>query len=1350
MYISIAKTLLDQGDTIGAEKSLSLVRDITGQIDVTKTKGDLFLAAGYGKRALAAYSQALAVNRDSLELQFKTAALREGNGQPEVANALYASALTKVMQGLPAALQAAPPDQGNRAPLGAFIVTSSSSQVNTDVTRDYRTYYDILMQGLIATWPESEEAAAERLQGFVGMFDDELDKTLDHMEEESSAQEGEGDEEPIRLARYARLNHLAKLLQRLGIAVNRQDVADSANLALAQHFANDEKFVESLRRFFSSAGIEPASELVEAMPDVVAQEIPSGESRLEYNLGRAIEQESIERIARISTIVEPPEPLDRLFRGYLNEGNYRRTLRYASAAFNDADYQRLLNTAVPLLQENPGDAMNLIVEDPAFVLEIEEMADVRLATLDDSFLKNSDVQESLRRNFYSATSLWYYVKQRDNVGDLISLFEQLVDGFRQNQRTLAIDMFELHGDLLRSPLEESLQVQVEEATSSLMQKVDMQDEYNRLYALSMIFNFDVHPTNQDLFFRIVDDFLATTRGSDVIRSLLRDYYSGDLTSAYTSMLDLYTSNSRIQFYSNDAIFTVFKQQYLDSIEQIRTGEIDDLEYAKMLLQLTPSYTTVDDDVAVSAEKLLGLLEGLLQRFPEDKDTVLQLIGGKIAINEKGDLGKYLRSYYALDKTQESMRMAHYLTSIENELYGEALAVALDGGPDLRDERIRTAILERNDSAQTRDFSDPAGILKAVRGKDLYESSVVSSMVPESLQALVTQLQEIAASDSVNPEEIPLLLRTLWRGSQASALSDSMSSFYGMRNFLPMLLQWPSTGNASQNVLYGSIGVVRVAMPSEHETESETVPTLMEVLITKASLGRELEQLLLALSQSERQSSNYVYELVSKAYQEFPAEMSDRLQELSAKVENGKANDHEFTLWMKLVLDTNAPVTEQEADAFVAKVNSIASPRAEHLSSFATLLAEFGHVDHAVECYTLLAINQAHYNEFSGTLGSLVIRPSGSSAGFNLMSLIEQANESLPLESSQAFVRRVIPLVRPFADMPEMLSIYYAFVIRALSVAFDPEQTLAIAEEFVPGITSVDQEVQGIDGIRLVQLVRVAYLAQDLESAEAYSRPLFTQQSILSSTELSEPPAVHPRLISNSRYQTVNNMQSIANVLGIQLPAAGEAIDVLTSTYQSPTSADIFVGLLDDIVDFDSRENASALLGSLRSWLDEGDIHTGSVLSALGEVVEVHVRRDENEQARNVAEYIQDWILTGSSDQLDAYQVNWFTSLVQDVQIAVDPVIARMVLGRESVDAAKKLQLLKSMRSHHQDSDLVDVARYADSDDAGLNVLREIRAIVAAGDDADYLAELDGRILALENAYESIRIAGGFAESVDSS
>ena len=80
VYITLGKTLLEQGDTQGVEKAFNLINDITGMIDVNQTKADLFKIAGYADQALEYYNQALSVNRDDLELLHATAVLREGNG----------------------------------------------------------------------------------------------------------------------------------------------------------------------------------------------------------------------------------------------------------------------------------------------------------------------------------------------------------------------------------------------------------------------------------------------------------------------------------------------------------------------------------------------------------------------------------------------------------------------------------------------------------------------------------------------------------------------------------------------------------------------------------------------------------------------------------------------------------------------------------------------------------------------------------------------------------------------------------------------------------------------------------------------------------------------------------------------------------------------------------------------------------------------------------------------------------------------------------------------------------------------------------------------------------------------
>ena len=142
VYISLAKTLLEREDTLGAEKSLNLVRDITGQIDVNQTKADLFQEAGFVKKALTSYSTALALNQDDSTLLLKTAVLREANGQLDVANTLYMKGLLNVLRTQPDRLHTESRSPTNNIqsmlPVGVRMVGASR---NLSVNRDYQTFF---------------------------------------------------------------------------------------------------------------------------------------------------------------------------------------------------------------------------------------------------------------------------------------------------------------------------------------------------------------------------------------------------------------------------------------------------------------------------------------------------------------------------------------------------------------------------------------------------------------------------------------------------------------------------------------------------------------------------------------------------------------------------------------------------------------------------------------------------------------------------------------------------------------------------------------------------------------------------------------------------------------------------------------------------------------------------------------------------------------------------------------------------------------------------------------------------------------------------------------------------------
>ena len=149
VYIDLGKVLLERGDLAGAEKAFDGIDDITGLIDVNKTKADLLHEAGHSAEALNYYTRALSVKPDDLALLAKTALLRETNGQLAVANRLYERALGNVLRTQPATAKAKRPGS-DQSPMAMF-----GPRVDLAVTRDYRTYFETLAQGSSSHGPKT-------------------------------------------------------------------------------------------------------------------------------------------------------------------------------------------------------------------------------------------------------------------------------------------------------------------------------------------------------------------------------------------------------------------------------------------------------------------------------------------------------------------------------------------------------------------------------------------------------------------------------------------------------------------------------------------------------------------------------------------------------------------------------------------------------------------------------------------------------------------------------------------------------------------------------------------------------------------------------------------------------------------------------------------------------------------------------------------------------------------------------------------------------------------------------------------------------------------------------------------
>ena len=1350
VYISVARTLLTRGDTVGAERSLSLVRDITGQIDVVKTKADLFLAAGYTKQALASYSQALTVNRDSLELQFKTAALREGNGQLDVANALYASALDKVMRGLPAALHAAPPKSENRMGITGpmMVYMAPGSRVNTSVTREYRTYYDILVQGLISTWPKTKQDSEARLNEIRSLFDDELTKAVEILEQEAT-EETEEEADPPSLARFSRLDHVAQLLRRLYVATGNNNLSEAIDLALVQHFSEDEEYASNLKAHFDSSGVLPSPVLVEKLPDLEVKEIPEDQTRIEAALLEAIEDMDIERVSRISNVLDTPEPLDRLFRDYMNDGNYRAGLQYASVVFDDSSYLRLVNVAVPHLKENRKDLLQFLYDDPNFLIELEDLIDDRLFPINDEFMRDPDVRESLRQNYYRVASLWHYAQERGGIEELVLLYEYFVENIRENQISIGMDPGQVYRDFLASPLDSSLQERIQSATSKLLSKLDMQDEYVRQNMQSMICIFEgIDETNIDVFMQTLDDFESSVRGSEQIVSVVREYHKGNIDIAYQGILDIYKEASSLRFYLRDPLFSAFRKQFLNSMNDILEGNIDDVELARVLMdQSRYYYGDTDPELEEIRNKRGEMFEALNKKFPDEKYFIQQLVWSTGNSEKVLDV---LKSYYDLEADNDNIRMAYYMSALGFENYDKALAIALDGRSDLRRSDVREEIFKENDAPMTGPSDPSADILRNIRGVAPNYGS--SNFMPDGLEAIFTRLQEIANSETVDRDEVPNLIRSLWRGAQAAGLGDSMRRFYGSGNIQPMLIQYPSKGKPTSNVMYMSssmvytvVGPYGMVVSSRYEEDEEEVPTLLEVLMSKAPLGRELERFVVALSPWERQNSTLMYEQISKAYQEFPEDLSQRLKELSVEIIEDTADDHEFMLWLILVSDSDVQLTDDESKAIVARARRTSESNPKRLQNVARVLAKSGRFSDAVDCYEMLVLSQIRYREFSSQSRNMIVFGGPRTASVDVLTLIEDASEQLPAESAQLLVQRVIPLARPFDSDEQIQAIWKAFMVRALSLVYPPSDVTDEAQKIDPNVAQIPQEIEVHDAIRLVEVARVHYMSKDFAKGNQYIEGLFHPTSIEDASQSAVSVIFGPQYVMTAAQQKSASMQSMTRVLGLNYAQPFLYRQSAPTPDQPPIGAQVLINALDGFVGVELPNTSDSLVRVFSSWLGDSSISQEAVFSALDRMVGLCEELEQMEQAQAIAVSLQDWLLEQGNEELNSDTVETFLSIASKVDFIVDAEIVRISLERDLLIHDRKVELVKSLRQTLEPGKALEIARLGDTESAGLSLLLELKALGEESGDSEYAASLGPRIQRLQNAYETIKVAGGLIE-----
>ncbi len=214
VYVDLGRTFIRMNDPAAARRAFDLAVDRTGRTSVVVDAAKLFERGGYDPEAIREYERALVANSGDLETMVRLARLRERAGATETANELYVRALLGV-----AGRQVREVEGNGPAPA-----------LDTQVTFEYKRYYQILLSGFLSTLPAATAPAgalASRLAPVEAAFDQELRQVSASTTAASP------------LARFPRLAVLAQTLRAVAYGAGAPVVAGRVDARLKQQFAAD-------------------------------------------------------------------------------------------------------------------------------------------------------------------------------------------------------------------------------------------------------------------------------------------------------------------------------------------------------------------------------------------------------------------------------------------------------------------------------------------------------------------------------------------------------------------------------------------------------------------------------------------------------------------------------------------------------------------------------------------------------------------------------------------------------------------------------------------------------------------------------------------------------------------------------------------------------------------------------------------------------------------------------------------------------------------------------------------------------------------------------------------------------
>ena len=1147
----------------------------------------------------------------------------------------------------------------------------------------------------------------------------------------------------MALARYARLDRAARLIRRVGFYRDDAELAQYADLRLLKHFSADEAFAEHLDKQYGGAGLPrpltgAGSEGV-AAPDNAAQDARAPATPLGKQLDLAAGRDDFETQLQLLRLEGATEELEALLGERILAGHYRDGLGYALALLDEREFKSLAAAVAPKLMEDGGALLALLGSDAELFLQAEDVAGRRLIPARDiiALLISPQAWGQSGSRITDTSGFWDYLEARAGADDRIRYIQALADRFGRGTMFSGEGINRPFRQLLKERLNARQRRETAAAVIDYLSGLDVNNETIDYLLIEIAMVLDARPENAEVLYRIAEFIQDRWPASPGVKPLLEALYEERSDEAFRQYVEIQADMPQTGFglvFSVPGLFEALAAPRSRFLDKVASGRRVDPKMARAAYEMEFPPFPVGPIAGERLERQAELLQRLRGMYGEEDFYRHELIAVWLSLGYSARAGRAIADKYRADPEDESWRVAWFLSLVSQQRFAEALAVAADGGPDLRDFGVVRETVNRvtrrgrnpGQGAVWRIVARLYGYSPIARAAALRAASPIGGKAASSA---VERLREALASG--NHEQGRTALREAWR----RLLLGQRSPYNPFTGGIHLQTAVRLLSTPLQLVSQSSSGVQNAAGQSASELagagRERPKPRMLFGAVAEAPYGAaELGAYLRAMPDEARKGFHLLYGYLARAAGAREGG-SVAPRDLWAGLRAQELSDHDFTLWMLLRDQAKVDFGPGGLEAFQQRLTAMYDPAPYQLLLAARVFATAGAFKKAVEHYKLAAARRIQHGEYADRQTTFFSFGFGAPGFSDLSALVDEAAERLPLEAAREVVEAVLMIARRAEGLPGADMLFDALVLSSLGKLYPPEELLWQAKQRSAGALDLPDSPFGLGGAKAIELMRACARSGDLNRA----------MEILAAILKNPGPKARPAMLSSSRreYENAVAVRALSQLYGIRFfgnPYGAGAQSHSGARELLFKQARIFPGSAENWPG--ASEWTGAVSEALLGWLEGGEVDPEQALQLLMAVGMRHMGPMVAGETGQSTEFLRRVMggIAASGRPLNANGLTMLASMARGTGSSVpfEWVADRFMKG--GLTWQQQRSLLRMYADSSDADKLLELTRDSGLD-RGLEVLRQLRAMAETSADTAYANELQQRIEREEAAEKAL-------------